>query len=673
MELSGTPPAVSDYAVLLGVDVGGTFTDAVLFDGERVHTAKLPTTPEDQSVAVVGAVEEVLRQAGAEPGEVEAFAHGMTVGTNALLEERGARTALIATRGFGDVLEIGRQDRPDLYRLCTPKPTPLVEPELRFEAAERTGPHGVIDPLEPGEPQRLAELVRESDAESVAVCLLFSYLDPSHERLIADRIRRELPGVHVSVSHEVLPRFREYERCSTTTIDAYLSPLLGRYLERLGDAAAAAGLPQPVVMRSSGGVTGAEEAARTGAWSVLSGPTGGAVGAGLLARACGDGNALGLDMGGTSCDVCVVEDGKVRRTDSRRIGGRVIQLPMIDVHTVGAGGGSIGWRDPGGALRVGPRSAGAEPGPACYGRGGVEATVTDANLLLGRLAGDSKLAGGVGLDTDASRAAIRALAESLGLDELETAEGIVRVANQEMVRALRVVTVERGVDPRRFALLPFGGAGPMHAAAIAAELGIDRILCPRASGVLSALGLCASDRRRDTTRTVMLSGADLSAERIAAEVEELAARLGDDLEGATPEVVYEMRYAGQAFELPVAGSMRPEPADLAARFERAHEERYGHRDPEGEVVLVHIRLGMVAPRPQPRPTAASGTRLEETARRVRFGGGWVETAILRGEPPAGLRAEGPVIFELPEATFVLPPGWAAEIDETGTIVAGAGR
>ncbi len=655
--------------MLLGVDVGGTFTDAVLFDGEEVHTAKLPTTAEDQSVAVIRAVEEVLRRAGAEADEVESFAHGMTVGTNALLEERGARTALIATSGFSDLLDIGRQDRPELYRLCTPKPRPLVEPGLRFEADERIGPEGVIEPLRPGEPTRLAQQVRECGAESVAVCLLFSYLDPSHEHAIAAHLRRELPDLHVSASHEVLPRFREYERCSTTTIDAYLSPLLDRYLGRLGEAAVAAGLPRPVVMQSSGGIAEAAEAARAGAWSVLSGPAGGAVAASLIASASGDGNVVGLDMGGTSCDVCVVEDGEVRRTDSRRIGGRVIQLPMVDVHTVGAGGGSIGWRDPGGALRVGPHSAGAEPGPACYGRGGADPTVTDANLLLGKLAADSTLAGGVALDASAAAEVVGTMAASLGLDELETAEGIVRVANQEMVRALRVVTVERGVDPRRFSLLPFGGAGPMHAAAIAEELGIGRILCPGAGGVLSALGLCASDRRRDTTRTVMLSGEDLTAERIAAEVVELTARLGEDLESAEPEVVYEMRYAGQAFELPVPGTSRPDPADLAARFEQAHEDRYGHRDPDGEVVLVHIRLAMVAPGPRPRLAAAGEGRLRELARRVRFAGEWVDTPVLRGEPGAGLRFEGPIVFELPEATFVVPPGWSGEIDESGTIVA----
>jgi N-methylhydantoinase A len=657
--------------LLLGVDVGGTFTDAVLLDGERIHTAKTPTTPDDQSRGVIAAVEEVLQGAGAEPSQVETFAHGMTVGTNALLEERGARTALIATRGFGDLLEIGRQARPDLYRPCTPKPAPLVDAELRFEAAERVGPDGVLEPLPLSEPERLAKLVRTSGAEAVALCLLFSYLDPSHEQSIAEHLRRELPDVHVSASHEVLPHFREYERCSTTAIDAYLSPLLTRYLKRLGESAETAGLPQPLVMQSSGGVADAAAASRSGAWSVLSGPAGGAVGAALLARTGGDGNVLGFDMGGTSCDVCVVESGKVRRTGARQLDGRVIQLPMVDVHTVGAGGGSIAWHDPGGALRVGPRSAGADPGPACYGRGGTEPTVTDANLVLGNLASDSTLAGGVQLDDDAARSAIEVLARSLALGVLETAEGIVRIANQEMVRALRVVTVERGIDPRRFALLPFGGAGPMHAASIAAELGIDRILCPRASGVLSALGLCASERRRDTIRTVMLSGTDLSARRIADQVDELTAGLGGAPPAAKAEVVYEMRYAGQAFELPIPGTTRPDPDDLIARFESAHLERYGHQDPQGEVVLVHIRLALVVPGPRLQPTATTEERLKETVREVYFGGSWTEARILRGDPIAGMSTAGPAIFELPEATFVVPPGWSTEVDATGTIHAEA--
>ncbi len=656
--------------MLLGVDVGGTFTDAVVFDGTDLHTAKSPSTPDDVARGVLAAVETVLERAGAAPADVEAFAHGMTVGTNALLTESGARTALVATEGFTDVLEVARQNRPDLYRLCAPKPAPLVPRELRFGAGGRIGPQGEIEPLPDGEVDRIAEAIRETEAESVAVCLLFSYLDPGHEEAIAERLRA-LPGVHVSASHEVLPQFREYERASTTVVDAYLSPLLGRYIDRLSRSCGERGLPPPLIMKSSGGVAPAEEAASAGAWSVLSGPAGGAVGAALLARLSGDGDAVGIDMGGTSCDVCVVEGGRVRRTDSREISGRIIQLPMVDVHTVGAGGGSIGWRDHGGALRVGPRSAGADPGPASYGRGGKEPTVTDANLLLGYLDASSTLAGGVDLDLDAAEAAVEALGSQLGLETLETAEGIIRVANQEMIRALRVVTVDRGIDPRDFALMPFGGAGPMHAAALADELGMRRLLCPRASGVLSALGLIASDRRRDTARTVMLAGDDLTAERIGAEVGALRDPLAAGLEDATVEVTYELRYAGQAFELPVPGSENPTPEELAAGFADEHERRYGYRDSGAPVELVNIRVAVAVavPGPSPEPRAATSGALERRTREARFAGVWTDASVLRGEPEAGVEAEGPCIFELPEATLVLPPGWRARVDDRGTTTA----
>jgi N-methylhydantoinase A len=657
--------------MLLGVDVGGTFTDAALLDGERLHTAKVPSTPEDQSRGVIAAVDQVLARAGAEPAAVQGFTHGMTVGTNALLEERGARTALVATRGFADLLDIGRQDRPSLYHPCRPKPRPLVDPELRLEVAERIGARGVIEELSGGELAALVERVRASEAESVAVCLLFAFAEPEHERRVAETLREALPEVHVSASHEVLPAFREYERFSTTVIDAYLSPLLGRYLTALAQACRGRGLPEPEVMRSSGGTAGAAEAATAGAWSVLSGPAGGAVGAALLAEATGKPDAIGIDMGGTSCDVCVVDAGEVRRTDSREIGGRPIQLPMVDVHTVGAGGGSVAWRDAGGALRVGPRSAGAEPGPACYGRGGTEPTVTDANLLLGYLAPGSELAGGVALDRDAAARATAALGRDLGLEEIAAAEGIVRVANQEMIRALRVVTVERGVDPRGYALLPFGGAGPMHAAALAAELEIARIVCPRASGVLSALGLIAAGRRRDTARTVLLAGDEITAERIASEVGALSEPLLRGMEGARVEVVYELRYRGQAFELPIPGPAEPDPARLAEDFAREHEARYGYRLPEGELELVTIRVAAAEPGPGPRPRAAAGG-VAEGQRRARFEGDWVDTRVLRGEPPAGFAAEGPCVFELPEATLVLPPNWSAAVDDAGTLVAERG-
>ncbi len=659
--------------MLLGVDVGGTFTDAVAFDGSELFTAKAPTTPGDEATGVVAAVDAVLRGAGSEPASVRRLVHGMTVGTNALLEERGARTALVATAGFEDLLEIGRQDRPSLYRLCAPKPRPLVDRTDRIGAAERTGPDGVIEALPDDEPERIAALIAAAGVESVAVCLLFSYLDADHERRIARAIRDRLPDLHVSTSHEVLPRFREYERCSTTVIDAYLTPLLGRYLGELAGAATSRGLPEPEIMRSSGGVAPWREAGRQGAWSVLSGPAGGAVGAGLVARLSGDGDAIGLDMGGTSCDVCVVERGRVRQTESRTIGGRVIQLPMVDVHTVGAGGGSIGWCDHGGALRTGPRSAGADPGPACYGRGGTEPTVTDANLMLGRLAPGSSLAGGIELDADAAAAAVGRLAQELSLGELETAEGIVRLANQEMARALRVVTVERGVDPRRFALLPFGGAGPMHAAELADELHITRLLCPRSGGVLSALGLLGSGRRRDTARTVMLGPGEISAERIADEVEALRATIATGMEGAGAEVTFELRYRGQSFELPVAGEEAPDPADLIEAFAAEHERRYGFRAAETPVELVAIGIALSEPAPEPRPRAATEGALERRTRRVRFAGSWHETSVLRGEPPAGHAIAGPAVLELPETTLVLPPGWTARVDDHGTVVGERGE
>jgi N-methylhydantoinase A len=548
----------------------------------------------------------------------------------ALLEERGARTALVATRGFADLLDIGRQNRPSLYHPCRPKPRPLVDPELRFEAAERIGATGVIERLTEDEIAGLIDRVRGCDAESVAVCLLFAFRDPSHESRIAEGLREALPGVHVSTSHEVLPAFREYERFSTTVIDAYLSPLLGRYLTALVDTCRSRGLPEPEVMRSSGGTAEAAEAARAGAWSVLSGPAGGAVGGALHAEAASNPDAIAIDMGGTSCDVCVVDAGEVRRTDARDIDGRPIQLPMVDVHTVGAGGGSIAWRDAGGALRVGPRSAGAEPGPACYARGGAEPTVTDANLLLGYLSPESALAGGVALKVDAARHAVASLGDELGLGEIETAEGIARVANQEMIRALRVVTVERGVDPRDYALLPFGGAGPMHSAALAGELEISRIICPRASGVLSALGLIAAGHRRDTARTVLLSGAEIDAERIASEVATLSEPLLRDMEGAELEVVYELRYRGQAFELPIPGPAHPDPARLAEDFAREHEARYGYRNPKGELELVTIRVAAVEPGREPRLPAAGEGNVMEGEREARFDGAWVSTRVPGG-------------------------------------------
>src|SRR6478752_6121300 len=555
--------------MLLGVDVGGTFTDAVLVAGGELHTAKAPTTPADQSHGVMAAIDAVLTRAGARPADIELLAHGMTVATNALLEGRGARTAFVATEGFTDLIELGRQARRDLYRLCAAWPAPFSPPDRRFGARERIGPHGVVRPLEDADD--LSADVAASGAESVAVCLLHAYRDPAHEVALGAALRERLgEGVHVSLSHEVVGTFREFERAATTEVDAALSPLVGAYLRMLAGRAAEAGLPAPRIMQSSGGLAALEDAADHAALTVLSGPAGGAAAAALVAAAAGEPRLLCFDMGGTSCDVSVVEDGAVREAAGREVGGRPLALPMVDIHTVGAGGGSIGWRDAGGALRVGPRSAGAEPGPACYGRGGTEPTVTDANLVLGHLDPAEPLAGGVELDADAAHQAVATLADELGLSVEDCAVGIVRVANAEMVRAMRVMTVERGVDPRDFALLAFGGAGPLHAAAMAEELGMTKILIPRASGVLSALGLAAADRRRDHARTVFLHGDGLTAEALAVE---------------DGDAAYDVRYRGQSFELSVR-DVEADPAAVREAFEAIHEERYGHRDPEGEIEVV---------------------------------------------------------------------------------------
>jgi len=366
----------------------------------------------------------------------------------------------------------------------------------------------------------------------------------------------------------------------------------------------------------------------------------------------------------------VIEDGRAQITESREIGGRVIQLPMVDVHTVGAGGGSIGWVDHGGALRVGPKSAGADPGPACYGRGGTDATVTDANLVLGRLAPDSSLAGELELDSEAASAAVEALGRKLGLDELQAATGIVRLANAEMVRALRVMTVNRGIDPREFALLPFGGAGPMHAADLAAEMGMARMICPRAGGVLSALGLLASARRRDTARTVMMRPAEFKADAVAAAVSELRDSLSGGMDADAETISYELRYEGQSFELPVEAGPEPSKEELERGFAKAHDQRYGFEVPDAPVELVAIRLALEGAAPEPEPRAAERA-LTEGSRRVRFGDDWHDALVARGEPSAGTNFEGPAVLEMPESTLVLPPGWTAEVDEHGSVIANA--
>jgi N-methylhydantoinase A len=535
----------------------------------------------------------VLDAAGA-PG-VERFAHGTTVATNALLERKGARTAFVATEGFEHLLHLRRQNRAHLYRLDVDHPEPLVPLERCVGVRERIGPDGIVKPL-------ALETLPDVDAEAIAVCLLFAFRDPSHERAVVDELRRRRPDAHVVASHELSPELREYERASTTAVDAYLGPAVARYLRALGTAARDAALPEPFVMRSSGGVATIDEAAAHPALILVSGPAAGVVAAERIAALAGVDDAIAFDMGGTSTDVCLIAGGRAGRADERTVAGFPLRVPMVDVHTVGAGGGSIARRDAGGALRVGPASAGASPGPACYGRGGTEPTVTDANLLLGRL--PARLPGGLELDPAAAWKA---------MGDIDPAD-VVDVVNAEMLRALRVVSVEQGHDPRRFALVAFGGAGPLHACALAEELGATRVLVPAAAGVLSAVGLVASDERRDHVHSYLCPLRDA---------------------GELPSVgEASLRYRGQSFELWVTlGS------ELEERFHRAHGERYGYADRGRVVELVTVRTADVTPGP--------GLELHATEHR---------------------RVSGPELIVLDGATCWASDGWAGETDAYGTLV-----
>jgi N-methylhydantoinase A len=643
----------------LGVDVGGTFTDLVaLVDGE-LRTAKVPSTPADQSEGVMASIE----AAGLSGADVGAFAHGMTVGTNALLERRGARTALVTTEGFRDVLEIGRQNRPSLYDLTQDRPAALVPRELRFTVPERMGPDGVLRELGEDGLARAVEAVRDADVESVAVCLLFAFLHPEHEEAVGSALREALPGVRIALSSRVLPEFREYERFATTAVDAYLGPTLAAYLSRLAERADEAGLPEPLVMQSSGGVVALSAASEGAAACVLSGPAGGVVGAGFAARASGYEDVLTFDMGGTSTDVAPIAGGEVGTTTESVVAGVPIRLPVVDVHTVSAGGGSIAWADEGGALRVGPRSAGADPGPAAYGRGGEEATVTDANLLLGHLPDGATLGGSVTLDAAAAERALAALGGRLDLDPLETARGIVRVANAEMVRALRVISVERGLDPRDFALVAFGGAGGMHACALAEELGMSTVLVPRAAGVLSALGLAISDVRRDyvAPHLTTLDELDLAG------FDPLEASARSDLSEPVLRRRADLRYRGQSFELTVDAD---DAGALADRFQDAHEQRYGYRM-EGEpveVVSLRVVATVAVEKPELREPPKA-TPSDPPRRRMRVDEEWAEVAAYaRGDLGAGSSVAGPCLVDFAEATLVVGAEWSGRVDDAGTVV-----
>jgi N-methylhydantoinase A len=657
----------------LGVDVGGTFTDVALSLDDELVTAKVPST-EDQSEGVIHGIEKACKEAGIDPETVDEFSHAMTVSVNALLEDDGANTALVTTEGFRDILEIGRQTRPSVYDLDAEKPTPLVPRRRRFEVSERASTDGIEQPINEDEVQSIVEEIRQADVESVAVALLHAYAHPENEERVATILRSEL-DVPVSASHEVLAEFREYERTSTTAVDAYIRPAIDRYVSYLTDRAHDLGVPQPQIMQANGGITDARTIRENAVTTVLSGPAAGVVGASAMAADDTDDREglVTFDMGGTSSDVSLVRDGEAERTTEGEINDRPIKTPMVDVETVGAGGGSIAWIDAGGALRIGPRSAGAEPGPACYGKGGTEPTVTDANLVLGYIGASTSLGGELSLDEEAAHDVLANLADEAGLDgALEAARGVYRVANANMTRAIRSVTVERGYDPRKFGLVAFGGAGPMHAIPIADGLDIDQVIVPRASGVLSAYGLLAADEKRDAVRTYQCSLTDVDSNDVDAVYNDLSETLLaeiSDRDAATVRHSADLRYAGQSFELTVDIDRPFDAVAAGKRFATAHESAYGYQADE-PVELVNCRVTATVPRDVPSLEYTSSGGLQKTTREAVFTDGVYETAVYDRDrlPPEGT-IEGPSIIEGPESTIVVSPAWNVQTRDDGALIA----
>jgi N-methylhydantoinase A len=649
----------------VGVDVGGTFTDLVvaLPDG-TLEIRKVASTPADPAIGLFRAVE-------ASPLPIDVLVHGTTVATNALLERRGARVALVATAGFEHLLWLRRQDRAALYDLARDHPPPLVQCTDVVGVAERMGPDGPILPLSDDEVARVAGAVRAlvPPPAAVAISLLFSFRHPVHERRLAEALRSALPGVAVVASHEVLPVFREYERTSTTTAEAYLRPGVSSYLAKTAAQAARAGIGALRIMTSSGGTLDPEAAARRAAALALSGPAGGVVGARLVGEAVGLGDLLTLDMGGTSADASLVRGGVALSEGAETVAGIPLALPAILIETVSAGGGSIATTDEGGALKVGPRSAGAEPGPACYGRGGTEPTVTDACLVLGWLDAAHPLADDVRLDRGAAE---RALATLGGGDPRRLAAGIVEVASAVMARALKRVSVARGIDPRRIALVPFGGAGPLFGCALADALGMARVLIPPHPGVLSALGLAAAPERVDVVASLHAKVDALDATRIRKAFDPLLEQAAGQLPGAVLTRLADCRFAGQGYEVTVPVP-EDDPAALAAGFRQAHAARFGHADPGLPIEVVNLRVAAERAVPAPRigRPVSSGRPTPGRREIVTRDGRTAPAAVWPlggGALPAGLNIDGPAILAGQDATALIEPGWHGTVHESGTVL-----
>ncbi|MBO0792957.1 MAG: hydantoinase/oxoprolinase family protein [Ktedonobacteraceae bacterium] len=658
--------------LLVGVDTGGTFTDIVLLQDGKFRVHKVLSTPDDPSRAIIQGLSEL----GVLP-DLNIMVHGSTVATNAVLEGKGVTTGLITTSGFRDILEIRRQTRPSLYNLRARKVPSLVPRSLRMEVIERLNERGeVMIALDEASLTSAIEALKAARVEAVAISLLFSFTNPTHEQKVAQMVRAA--GFYVSASSEVLPEFREYERTSTTTLNAYVGPLIDRYLERLEQAISHQTSLR--IMQSNGGSISSQMARREAARTLLSGPAAGVVGAAFVAQAAGFDRTISFDIGGTSTDVALI-NGTATETTQGMIGGHPTRLPMIDIHTVGAGGGSIAWFDLGGALRVGPISAGANPGPAAYNLGGTEATVTDANIVLGRLIPEAFLGGAMSLDAAAAAAAVSKVADRLQMTPAEAALGIIRVVNANMEAAIRVISVERGSDPREFALVAFGGAGPLHACELAAALRIPRVLIPTVPGVLSALGMLVADTLKDYVRTVMVP-AEEAQEIVTSTLALLEEQGRQDLrrEGiAASDIVIEryldLRYVGQSYELtiPFAGDV----ATAAHEFHAAHNQRFGYSDPNERVQVVNVRLkarGLASKPELEKHDIQEGAIVTPTGQReVLFSGPTGVDAHQapvydRALLPAGVALKGPAIITQYDTTTVLPPDWHARVDAIGNLI-----
>ena len=671
----------------VGVDVGGTFTDFYAFDEDQqvVRVHKRPSTPENPALAILSGLDDLARDQGVVPSDVSRFAHGTTVATNALIQRRGAPVALITTEGFRDLLEIGRQIRPKMYDLKADEPPPLVPRKHRFEIKERIAADGsIVETLEDDAIRETVEAVKASGAEACAVGLLFAFLNPEHERRIGDILKAELPDVFVSLSSAVQPEFREYERLSTTVLNAYLQPIVTRYMDSLKEGLASR-TPRAAIgiNQSSGGLMSVERAGEFPIRTALSGPAAGVVGAVHIAKLAGHDDVITLDMGGTSADVALIRDSKAGIGFDQKVADFPVRLPMVDVNTIGAGGGSIAWFDRDGLLKVGPASAGANPGPACYGQGGADPTVSDANLVLGRLSARGLLDGEMALDPALSASAFKPIADQLDFTLEKTAHGVLGIVSANMVRAIRAVSVERGHDPRGFALMALGGAGPLHAVDVARTLCISTVIVPPAPGILCAQGLVVSDLKEDFVISDRIRVGNEGIVAIGAHVQTLIDRAQDwfaseDIDESVRwlELVFDMRYVGQNFELavPVADSdamrdarFRIAPDVLSQSFFESHDRAYGYHNPQDPVEAVNLRLTAWGRLNHPKTGSdeiADGNPTPTETRPVYFNAETPDAAAVyhRADLLPGHRIAGPAVIEQLDSTALVYPGDTATVD-----------